>query len=316
MIIRALSSVVSLAIHALIAFLMSSSSGGAALEQGSGTDVMVVEQGIGIQAIAKLGEDEMSVEPVDAVSAQASAADTPQEVQPIERNETVSADSSPDTVTPIEQPDRLEPQDTPQDMKPIKQPEVTRPLSEPEELQPLDSQIIASASGPQPEAVEEVEPVDVDQPVPEVNPQVVLPKQVVTQQPVERPKQQVVKQPSPPQVAAVQQESAVAMKESSGQEMKGGDSTAQLAYVGKLRANLERSKVNPGTTFAGTVVVRFTVNAKGELVSRKIVASSGNQFLDDAALASVDRGSPFPPIPRELNRDKMEVSVPFKFSVR
>jgi periplasmic protein TonB len=78
--------------------------------------------------------------------------------------------------------------------------------------------------------------------------------------------------------------------------MKGGNITAQLVYVGKLRANLERSKVNPGTTFAGTVVVRFTVNAKGELVSRKIVASSGNQFLDEAALASVERGSPFPGI--------------------
>jgi hypothetical protein len=152
---------------------------------------MVVEQGIGIQAIAKLGADEMSVEPVKAVPAEASATDVPQEVQPIQQNETV-AEATPETVTPVEQQNQLERMDAPPDVKQVEQPDAARPPSEPE--QPINAQIIASASGPQQEAVEEVDPVDVDQPVPE---------QVSTQQTViEKPKQQVVKKSPPPQVAA------------------------------------------------------------------------------------------------------------------
>jgi protein TonB len=47
-----------------------------------------------------------------------------------------------------------------------------------------------------------------------------------------------------------------------------------------------------------------------------VVKSSGNKVLDDAAIASVEKASPFPPIPSEVNRDHMELSVPFRFSVR
>ena len=114
----------------------------------------------------------------------------------------------------------------------------------------------------------------------------------------------------------MQQQSAAAQQESSGEEKKGGDTTDQSAYLGELRFQLERSKVNPRTTFVGTAVVRFRISADGEVISREIVKSSGSKVLDDAALASIQKASPFPPIPNNLQREQLEVSVPFKFRVR
>jgi protein TonB len=66
----------------------------------------------------------------------------------------------------------------------------------------------------------------------------------------------------------------------------------------------------------GTAVVHFVVDSSGRVVSREISLSSGSKILDDAAIASIDKASPFPPMPQTLQRDAMDVSVPFKFSVR
>jgi protein TonB len=74
--------------------------------------------------------------------------------------------------------------------------------------------------------------------------------------------------------------------------------------------------VNPRTTFIGTAVVRVTVKSDGELVDHRIVKSSGSKVLDDAALASIEKASPFPEIPDEVGEETIQVSVPFKFSVR
>jgi protein TonB len=101
-----------------------------------------------------------------------------------------------------------------------------------------------------------------------------------------------------------------------GRALSGGDTTAQSAYFGKLRSHLEKGKVNPHTSIAGTAVVHFVVDASGRVISREVSVSSGHKALDDAAVASIDKASPFPPMPKGLNRDQIDVSVPFKFSVR
>ena len=66
----------------------------------------------------------------------------------------------------------------------------------------------------------------------------------------------------------------------------------------------------------GNVVVRFVIGPTGELVSREVTQSSGSTTLDEAAVASIDRAAPFPPMPDEVASGTMVVSVPFKFSVR
>jgi periplasmic protein TonB len=230
--LRPLTWLLSFGFHAGIAFLFFTVAGGASLEQGSGADSMVVEQGIALEGVAKLGEDIATIEPVNAITSPESQA-TPQ----------------PEEVKPVEQTD-----------------------------------VVTSESGPDQEAVKDS--------VPEV------------------------KEALPPQIAMVQQEAAVEQHESSGRAMSGGDTNAQSAYLGALRAHLERSKINPHSSIVGTAVVHFVVDASGRVVSREISVSSGSKILDEAAIASIDKASPFPAMPQTLQRDAMDVSVPFKFSVR
>jgi protein TonB len=230
--LRPLTWLLSLGFHGGVVILFLTAAGGTALEQGTGADSMVVEQGIALEGVAKLGEDMATIEPVDAVTTPNSqATPQPEEVKPVQLNN-----------------------------------------------------VINSQSGPEQEAVQD--------PLPEV------------------------KQTLPPQIAMVQQEAAVEAHESSGQQQLGGAVNAQSAYLGKISAHLERSKINPHTNIVGTAVVHFVVDSTGRVVSREISVSSGSKVLDEAAIASIDKASPFPAIPQALQRNAMDVSVPFKFSVR
>jgi protein TonB len=138
------------------------------------------------------------------------------------------------------------------------------------------------------------------------------------EQEIEEIKPEPVVEPVPPQVATLEQIEQIAVEEkrAAGVARKGGDTTAHSLYLGKLRSHLEKRKINPRTRQVGTAVVRFTVDAAGQLLTREIALSSGNKQLDDAALASVERAAPFPAMPGEIDRDPMVVSVPFRFTVR
>ncbi len=96
----------------------------------------------------------------------------------------------------------------------------------------------------------------------------------------------------------------------------GGEATSHSKYLGKLRTHLEKRKVNPRTRQVGTAVVRFTVDAAGQLLTREIATSSGNKQLDEAAIASVEKAAPFPAMPEDLVSGPIVVSVPFRFTVR
>ena len=158
--------------------------------------------------------------------------------------------------------------------------------SPPEEVKPIEkTEVIASKEGPEQD----------------INPE---------------PKPEQLKQPTPPQVATLEQEAAVEQQQSSGQARSGGDTTARSAYLGALRSRLERSKISPRSGVVGTVVVHFVVDASGNVVSREVSVSSGYKILDDAAVASIDKAAPFPPMPKGLNQNQIDVSVPYRFSVR
>lgn len=124
--------------------------------------------------------------------------------------------------------------------------------------------------------------------------------------------------PKPPEVAAAAAipEAVVVEEKSAAAKQTGGDPTLRMAYLGKLRTNIERKKVNPNTRDSGTVVVRFTVNSLGKLVSREVATSSGSKRLDDAALTAIERASPFPPFPDGLGAPTIVVNVPFRFMTR
>jgi periplasmic protein TonB len=136
---------------------------------------------------------------------------------------------------------------------------------------------------------------------------------------------------SPPQSAAAQEATAppqpattAAAEPSAGPQIEphravdlvGGNASMFSAYLGVVHAKIERTKVNPHSKIAGTVVVRFEVASSGTLLSQEIVTSSGSRILDDAALASLQRAAPFPPMPVGAAEPSVVLTMPFRFRVK
>ena len=102
MALRIITWLVSLGVHgAFAAVMLWPSSSGAALEQGTGDDIMMIEQGIALQGVAKLGEDVVSVEAVEAPPVQTAAAQPLEQVEAIEEQKELSVEDVPD-VEPVE----------------------------------------------------------------------------------------------------------------------------------------------------------------------------------------------------------------------
>ena len=272
--VRVLGIMLSLMLHAVLAVPFLTLTESAALDESSGDDTFTIEQGIAVEGLLKLGDEQATTEAQEAPLTEASRAQPA--IEEVKASETVENPKRPEAETATDVPLEVI---TAKDLD--KQDSVEPSLAEakPEEVKsekPVEQPIIEDESPP-----------ELDEP---------------------RPKQEM----------AVQQieQAAIREQQSSSEEKTGGDATIRAAYLGKLRLHIEGHKVNPRTKVVGTAVVEFTVNNVGELISRRIVKSSGYKALDDAAMASIDKASPFPVMPEALNRQQIEVSVPFKFKVR
>ena len=232
--LRPITWLASLAIHAALLVAVVGVAGGAALDAGTGNDMFVVEQGIALEGVAKLGEAEERIETVDVPP-----------VQPIE---------------------------APREVK---------------ELEPELHDVVTSTEAKHEAQVTKDDPKPVE----------------------DKPIVPVPVQEQAPQVATL-------LEQSSGQAKAGGDTTQRRAYLGTLSKSIERVKVNPRSRLAGTVMVRFTVGPDGSLLSRAVEKSSGFKVLDEAAMATLDRAAPFPPMPQNVAQGPIEVSVPFQFVTR
>lgn len=92
---------------------------------------------------------------------------------------------------------------------------------------------------------------------------------------------------------------------------------AQADYFSALQAHLARFKQYPSRARSrnqeGVVMLYFAINANGVLVASRIHQSSGHALLDEAALEMVQRASPMPAIPPDLERVSLELVVPVQF---
>ena len=76
------------------------------------------------------------------------------------------------------------------------------------------------------------------------------------------------------------------------------------------------TETQPRTWFGHDVAVPNVLLVTGDLLSREVIASSGSQILDNAALASVEKAAPFPAFPAGITVDRIVEVVPYRFSVR
>jgi len=99
-----------------------------------------------------------------------------------------------------------------------------------------------------------------------------------------------------------------------------GNPNAFNAYKAKIRQKLERNKKYPPSArsrkISGVVKVSFIIIRDGSIRSPKLVESSGEQILDDEAMALLARVSPLPPIPDSIMGENLQLNVPLEFAIK
>lgn len=147
-------------------------------------------------------------------------------------------------------------------------------------------------------------------------------KEQPKEQPAEKPKQAEKPTEKPPSKQANlgnggKAEADSAAKKSGGGAGKKNDggSAAASKYPGLVQAKVTRAAKYPSKARgnAGEALVSFTVGASGTVTKVALARSSGNDALDSAALAAVDRAAPFPPIPEAAGRSTWSFTVPVYF---
>ena len=174
-----------------------------------------------------------------------------------------------------------------------------------------------------PKAEEKVASKPVDEPPPEIkpapNPDVALepPHQEVTS-----PQRQEQRTPAPTTSApqALSEQTAALPAAPTQGRLTPNTSNAVPTWKMQIVELLERNKRYPESAQShhqqGIAQVFFSLDRLGRVIDSRIARSSGASALDEEALALLRRAQPFPPPPRELPGERVDLSVPIRFNLK
>jgi len=66
----------------------------------------------------------------------------------------------------------------------------------------------------------------------------------------------------------------------------------------------------------GVALLGFSLDRNGHVLARHIITSSGHPDLDAEVLAMVERAQPLPAFPASMTVDKLDLTVPIRFTLR
>jgi periplasmic protein TonB len=163
---------------------------------------------------------------------------------------------------------------------------------------PLQQQ---SEATPQPQEQKPEERVEKAELPPAPEPEVVLPEETKAQEPPkEQPTERVPQTTAPPPPRPTAAETA--------------------SWHRKIVTQLERNKRYPpearSRRQSGEVLVAFTIDRQGRVVSSRIVRSSGVAALDKEMIAAVQRAQPFPPPPPNMPGETFDFTRLMQFNIR
>ena len=64
------------------------------------------------------------------------------------------------------------------------------------------------------------------------------------------------------------------------------------------------------------VLLSFSVDRTGHVLEHRVVRSSGYPALDDEVMSMIERAQPLPPFPATMTEDKLDLTVPIRFSLK
>ena len=189
-----------------------------------------------------------------------------------------------------------------------------------------------------PEPKLEVEPKPeietIPEPKPELKPkQKAEPKVEPKLEPTQETKPEAKSEPTIEPESEIKDETKKEVKESSvksqaarkatgtgNQEHSGGNTGAKQGYLSTLKARISRAKKYPRSArkegVVGTVTVNFLVKLNGKVKKIKLIKSSGDERLDKEAIKMLKRASPFPPIPSDVSKEPLNLTLPIEFSLK
>ena len=102
-------------------------------------------------------------------------------------------------------------------------------------------------------------------------------------------------------------------------EVASGKSSLIQWYLGLIWQKIEEAKVYPETARRnnqeGMVKVQFLILKNGKVKEVAIIKSSGRDPLDQATLETIEKATPFPPIPPLLELEEINVKIPIVFEL-
>ncbi len=90
-------------------------------------------------------------------------------------------------------------------------------------------------------------------------------------------------------------------------------------YTDSVRKKIESKKRYPiiarNMGIEGRTRLKLVINKDGSLEKVDVLETSGYEILDKTALQSIYESAPFPPIPAELKKNKLELSIYLTFEI-
>lgn len=107
---------------------------------------------------------------------------------------------------------------------------------------------------------------------------------------------------------------------SARQSSSGVVTPSQANWQAQVLAHLERHKRYPRAAqrrrSEGVSLIEYAVDRMGGVQWARLARSSGNALLDGEALAAVQRASPLPSPPDEVQGDPVQITTPVEFFIR
>jgi periplasmic protein TonB len=180
------------------------------------------------------------------------------------------------------------------------------------ELAPIDAtpEAVDQDLAPAPETMLESSPLpDLPQPKPPEETKVERPRDEAPAEvplPVEKPPEKAQNSPPPAPVTA--------------QRVKGGAPAVEPSWQTGLMRQLQRFKRYPASAQSrkeeGVVLLSFSLDRSGHVLAHSIARSSGYKDLDDEVMAMITRAEPLPSFPASMTQDRLDLTVPIRFSLR
>lgn len=102
-------------------------------------------------------------------------------------------------------------------------------------------------------------------------------------------------------------------------EQSVGDSGVTAQYVGKLIGWLRKNSHYPRAARVagqeGKVTVTFAIDREGNVSNLVLETPSGYPLLDREAMEMIERSDPFPIMPADMSREKLELRIPVTFDI-